>query len=229
MPPMQNLDQANLRTVIDAVAMVRAQSARLGFSALQACARGGAADIEAVRAARQAVARGLDLVAGGGPIDGHAPANLAWLRTIAADEPGLLDRFRTFDALAEELLSAAGQGEVTVALAHRIVIAGGDEFYDATTRLMVLLWTDLETQRIRSVAEANAAVDAAGRAFKDLSVRAAEAHSLAMNARIEVARTKDPAFAVIAREVGELANDIRAMSRETGKALEDARKRLRGD
>ena len=141
------LDQAALRAVIDAVAMIRAQSARLSFAALVAAAEGEAAALPEVAAARAAVAEGLRLVAGDAPVEDHAPVNVGWLRGVAAGEAGLIERFRAFDALAGDLLDATRDGRVTTALAQRVVTAGADDFYAATTRLMVLLWTDLETRR----------------------------------------------------------------------------------
>lgn len=224
--PNPDLDQAALRSVIDAVAMIRAQSARLGFAALKAVAEGGTAEAAPIEEARRAVGLGLTLVAGDAPVEGHAPVNLAWVRRVAAAEPHLLDRFKAFDALAQELLDATRRGEVSVALAHRVVVAGADEFYGAATRLMVLLWTDLETQRSESVAAARAAMEAAGKAFADLSRRATHAHLLALNARIEAARANAPAFGVIAVEISALADGISSMAKEVGQTLLEARGRL---
>ena len=220
-------DQVALRSIIDAVAMIRAHSARLGFAALRAAADGPVVvDAAPIEAACAGVARGLDLVAGDAPMPDHAAANLAWLRAIAAGEPGLLDRFRAFDALAARLLGAARGGAVPMDLAHQVVMAGADDFYEASTRLMVLLWSDLETRRSESVAAARAAIEAAGQAFTDLSDRAAEAHMLALHARIEAARADQAAFGVIAEELSALADGISVMAKGAGQTLDDAQSRL---
>ena len=220
------LDQAALRAVIDAVAMARAQSARLGLAALRAEAGGGETAREQVEAARTGVAQGLALVAGDGPMEGHAAANLRWIRAVAAGEPGLVDRFRAFDALSARLLDAVRSDGVTPALAGEVVVAGSDDFYDATTRLMVLLWTDLETRRQGSVAAAKEAIEAVQAAFAGLSDRAAQAHILALNARIEAAHAREAAFGVIAEEMGGLADAIASMAKGAGRTLEEAQDRL---
>ncbi len=220
------LDQAALRAVIDAVAMIRAQSARLSFAALVAAVEGEAAALPEVEAARVAVAEGLLLVAGDAPVEDHAPVNVGWLREVAAGEAGLIERFRAFDALAGDLLDAARDGRVTTALAQRVVTAGADDFYAATTLLMVLLWTDLETRRGESVAAARTAIEAAGEAFHGLVERASLARLLALNARIEAAHAKEAAFAVIATEIGAMADDIGGLAAGVGRTLDAARARL---